>query len=143
MQRTCDVCAKPFEAQRPTAKYCGSSCRARRSRAGAPVPVVAVAPVSPGHEQPDVDERPPVDGLIGAVRVELEELKQVNTVVGQHALELAKRIVNSPGMNTGVSSLSKELSRVLGEARSASTVVDDPVDDLKARRDAKRAAAAG
>ncbi len=64
-------------------------------------------------------------------------------MIGQHALEIAKRIVGAPGMNTGVASLSKELSRVMGEARSVSTVAADPVDDLKARRDAKRAAAAG
>lgn len=77
------------------------------------------------------------------MRAELEQLQQIDSVIGQHALEIAKRIVNAPGMNTGVASLSKELSRVMGEARAVSTVADDPVDDLKARRDAKRAAAAG
>ncbi len=131
MQRQCDQCGKPFEAKRPTAKYCSGTCRTRRSRSGPPAP------------PPPVVDAGPSDGLISSVRNELEKLQQVDSVLGQHALEIARRIVGAPGMNTGVASLSKELSRVMGEARSVSTVADDPVDDLKARRDAKRAAAAG
>lgn len=131
MQRQCDQCGEPFEAKRPTAKYCSGTCRTRRSRSG------------PSAPPPPVVDAGPSDGLVGSVRSELEQLAQIDSVIGQHALEIAKRIVGAPGMNTGVASLSKELSRVMGEARSVSTVAADPVDDLKARRDAKRAAAAG
>jgi hypothetical protein len=127
MTRKCEMCGKTFEAER--ARYCGSTCRANKTRGAQPV---GNAPT------PAVPKRS-VSGLLDAVNAELEMLDKLNTVIGQHALELANRIVSAPGMNAGVGALSKELSRVMGDARSTSTVAVDPVDELKARRDAKLA----
>lgn len=129
MQRSCAVCGASFEAQRPQAKYCGDTCRKRAQRGGLATP--APAPV--------VDRS--MSGLVDAVTAELEAAGRVNTVAGQHALELANRIVNAPGMNTGVAALSKQLQAVLAEALRNSSVAVNPLDELRARRDAKRAAA--
>lgn len=131
MQRNCAFCGKSFQAQRPTAKYCSGSCRANMSVSKPKQDVPVVAPVVDG----------PTPGLVEAVRAELEAAERLNSVLGQHALELANRIVSAPGMNAGVASLSKELSRVMGEALASSTVVADPLDELRARRDRKRQAA--
>lgn len=122
------MCSEPFEAKRPQAKYCGETCKKRAQRGGiakTATPVVTETPLT---------------GLVDAVTTELRAADRLNTVAGQHALELANRIVNSPGMNTGVASLSTRLSAVLAEALQGSNVAVDPVDELRARRDAKLAA---
>lgn len=131
MTKYCEVCGKPFEAQRPTAKYCGSTCRANKSRGR-----VDVAPIQ--SSPANVDK--PVSGLKDAVTAELEAADRLNTVAGQHALELAHRIVSAPGMNTGVAALSKQLQSVLAEALRGASQQVNPLDELKARRDAKRSA---
>jgi len=139
MERKCLVCGTPYLAQRPQAKYCGATCRQRARRgglAGAPPAAVAAATAAVNT----VESAGSSSGLIAAVTAELEAAGRLNTVAGQHALELANRIVNAPGMNTGVAALSKQLQAVLAEAlRDAATSgAVDPVDELKARRDAKR-----
>lgn len=129
MQRSCTVCGTGFEAQRPQAKYCSAKCRMRKAR---------------GHETADTEPAPeadrPVSGLIDAVTAELEAADRLNSVAGQHALELAKRIVNAPGMNTGVAALSKQLQAVLAEAVKGASQQVNPLDELRARRDRKRVA---
>lgn len=129
MQRKCAVCGNAFEAQRPQAKYCGPTCRQRAHRSGPAVPVVQI-PAADGER---------AQGLIEVVEAELKTAGRLNTVAGQHALELARRIVHAPGMNTGVAALSKQLQAVLAEALSGTQgQATDPIDELRARRDAKR-----
>lgn len=136
MKRSCAVCKEPFEAQRPQAKYCGTTCRTRAHRGGiARKRGTTEAPPAPTMERE-------TSGLLDAVKAELEAARRTNTVAGQHALELANRIVNAPGMNTGVAALSKQLQNVLAEALRGSTGPQvNPLDELKARRDRKRTAA--
>ncbi len=126
MRRECAVCSAPFDAIRPQAKYCGDTCRKRAQRGGIAGPVVRVEV-----------ERPP-SGLVDTVRAALEAAGRVDTIAGQHALELANRIVNAPGMNTGVAALSKQLSVVVAEALRNSAQSTNPLDELRARRDRKR-----
>ena len=127
MQRQCAQCGKPFEAQRSTAKFCGSTCRSYSSRSGPPPP-------------PPTDPQRPTADLIDAVRAELEALGKADAVVGRHAIELANRMVAAPVMNTGVAALSRELSRVLDEARgTVAATASNPFDELKSRRDRRRA----
>ena len=47
MTRECDQCGKSFEAKRSTAKYCGSTCRARRATGQPPVKLASSAAVTP------------------------------------------------------------------------------------------------
>lgn len=128
MQRLCAVCSAPFEAQRPQAKYCGETCKKRAQRGGIAEPQVPATEVKPAS------------GLLDAVTTELTTAGRLNTVAGQHALELAGRIVNAPGMNTGVAALSKQLQAVLSEALRGSSEKANPLDELRARRDLKRVA---
>ena len=134
MQRNCAVCNESFDAKRPQAKYCSTRCRTRASRAG------LASNRNPAAVAPMVTRE--TSGLLDAVQAELEAAGKVNTVAGQHALELASRIVNAPGMNTGVAALSKQLQNVLAEAlRGAASAQANPLDELKKRRDRKRTAA--
>lgn len=131
MTLTCAYCGNPFEGQKSSAKYCSGTCRAKFSKNGGP----ELPPPSPVVE---VDHQ--VEGLMDAVRSELDAAGRLNSMVGQHALELANRIVNAPGMNAGVAAMSKELSRVMSEALRTSTTTVNPLDELRARRDRKRRA---
>lgn len=128
MQGKCAHCGDTFDAQRSTKKYCGSSCRAKASTSDGPPP-------------PPATVSRPVSGLVDAVSAELEALSKVDSVTGQHALELASRIASAPAVSSGVAALSKELSRVLADARRNSVAATvNPLDELKARRDLKRTA---
>lgn len=77
-----------------------------------------------------------------ATTAELEAAGKLDTMLGQQALALARRM---SGEVTGVAALSKELSRVMAAAvanmpGAGSAAVADEVDELRKRRNAKRAA---
>jgi hypothetical protein len=121
----CAVCRQPFEARRPQAKYWGPTCRQRARRGVAP-PVADVVPL-------------PVAGgdLVAVVTAELVAAGREHTALGALAIRLAKQmaIFNTGG---GLASLSKELRAVMSAALQNAAVAADPVDELMARRDAKR-----
>jgi len=141
MTKPCDVCQTEFDSIRPHARYCSNRCRARAHRAG------ITKPRKGGRRERATKaaaKNPQITGLLDAVTVTLESHDLIDTVAGQHALELAARIVNAPPLNTGVAALSKQLQSVLAEALgpeepAAETKPVDPIDELKARRDRKRA----
>ena len=125
MQRICDVCGHDFEAKRRDAKTCSATCRSNKRNTSAP---------------PDADETGGYS-LVDAIRSELEAAGKLNTSLGQLALVLARRI---SGETTGVAALSKELSRVTAAAIGSSTPGasesdGDYIDELRKRRDAKKA----
>lgn len=136
-------CSVEFTPKRSTAKYHSTTCRQRASRgrkAAAAEKVVAVDPDTGSAEH----------GLVRAVRRELEAAGADETVAGQLALQLARRIANPE--EAGLSALSKELRSLLAEALAAGSPVgkpdavdeddeDDPVsaaEDEVARKRAER-----
>jgi hypothetical protein len=118
-------CGKTFETQSAKAKYCSSTCRSRGNRAGVGFP----APPAPDESD---------GGLVAATRRELEAAEVLDTVLGQQALTLARRILSPASTGASVASLSKELRVVMSEATAGLKVADDPLDELRARRDRKR-----
>lgn len=143
MTKTCEICKTEFDSQRHYARFCSGRCRARAHRAGISQP----RPGSKKKPKPEPKKKPePVnpDGLLEAVRAELDAAGVTRTAAGQHALELASRIVNATALNTGVAAMSKQLQSVmadaLGPADNAKAAPVNPLDELKARRDRKRSA---
>ena len=125
MQQICDVCGRDFESKRKDAKTCSATCRSNKRNTSAP----------------SDDDDAGGYSLVDAIRSELEEAGKLNTSLGQLALVLARRIGSE---TTGVAALSKELSRVtaaaVGSAASgASANEGDYIDELRKRRDAKKA----
>ena len=121
MQRTCSICGKSFTAKRKDARTCSATCRSNKRNGAKPAELI---------ESP----------LVRATRAELEAAGKLDTRLGQQALVLAV------GMSTGsgVGQLSKELDRVMEAAIGISVKppaagTGDAVDELRARRDAKRA----
>lgn len=138
-------CSVEFTPKRSTAKYHSDTCRQRAARARKAAKAEQVVPVDP-------DTGDAEHGLVRAVRKELEAANAFDTVAGQLALQLARRIANPE--EAGLSALSKELRSLLAEAKGAAAVPTDPAaepeseedDDVtRARkaREAKAAAAAG
>lgn len=134
MTRNCDVCRKPFEAKRPQARFCGATCRKRNSRgAGPTAPMPKSAPVVP------VPAEAAGAGLIATVVNELTAADRLNTAVGQCALRLAVRMETSTvDTGAGLAAMSKELRAVMAQALAGAQEAEDPIDELRARRDRKR-----
>lgn len=121
MQRSCSVCGRDFEAKRKDAITCSATCRSNRRNGKS-----ATAPTD--------------TPLVRATRAELEAVGKLDTRLGQQALVLAAAM----SMGGGAGPLSKELDRVMEAATGIATKppaagTGDEVDELRARRDAKRA----
>ncbi len=128
MQATCQACGRPFEAKRQAAKFCGDTCRKRAQR----------APAVPATPRPvERVERASESGLVAVVRRDLLEAGVLDTIAGQQAMAIAERIASPHETGAAVASLSKQLQAVVSEALGSVKSVD-PLDQLRARRDAKR-----
>jgi hypothetical protein len=117
---TCQACGNDFVG-RADAKTCSNACKKRRLK------------------NPGIAQEEPSDALIAAVELELEKHGAVDSRPGQQAIQLAKMMSGKFAMATGVASISKELDRMIRVAIEESVVVADPLDELRRRREAKRA----
>ena len=128
VKRFCEVCAASFESSRPSARFCGTTCRTRAHRdpevvrKPSALPVAAVGP----------------DGLmVAAVRAELEASGRDATYMGALALTLADRMDGSKSI-MGYAAMAKELRSTMDAALVGVRVAADPVDELRLRRDRVR-----
>lgn len=132
MQRNCDECGMPYQAQRPTSKFCSTRCRTRQTRkrhAGEPItpPVPRLAPLPVAES----------GALTDATRAELGDLAE--TADGILLLTLAARIDAVPETSPALATLSKEFAARKSDVMSRVSRVADPMDELKARRERRRA----
>ena len=133
-QRNCAQCGRPFGASRPQAKFCGATCRSRAHRAGKSgrSPVVSAA-------QPQWRPDPAHSDLISAVVADLEKAGRQGSALGHQAVLLAREMAQVQ-TGAGLAALSKELRSVMDAALHNAAPAADPLDELIARRNAKRAA---
>jgi hypothetical protein len=133
MQRNCDACGVEYRAQRETSKFCSTRCRTRQARkrqSGEPI-IPAIPRLAPAL--------PTADGglLTAATREELGDI--ADTADGILLLTLAARIDSVPETSPALASLSKEFAARKSDLTSRISRVVDPMDELKARRDRRRA----
>ena len=128
VKRSCEVCSASFESSRPSARFCGTTCRTRAHRDPGVVrkpsalPVAVVGP----------------DGLmVAAVRAELEASGRDGTYMGALALTLADRMDGSKSI-MGYAAMAKELRSTMDAALVGVKSIADPVDELRLRRDRVR-----
>lgn len=86
---------------------------------------------------PPVDPDLPAGRLESATRAELAAVGRTETIRGIHALVIARQIDQAPP--NAIAALSKEYREVLALALEGTKVEYDALDELRARRDAKRA----
>jgi hypothetical protein len=140
----CAECGATFTAKRPTATYCGPTCRKRASKArgGAPVerrettPVPVVAPI---ENQPIPD--PP---LVVAVLAELQEAGKLDTRRGQQAVVMARKLAHAGTTASSAASLSKALDEMMDSLTAPQGLGPSPTTrrgTLAQRRQQKRGAA--
>lgn len=104
---------------------CSAKCRVYKSRGGGSVPPPLLVPA---------------DGdLVAAVSAELSAAGRLDSALGRQAVRLAQRM-GEFDTGGGVAALSRELRSVMAAALQTAVAMDDPVDELRARRDAKRSA---
>lgn len=135
MLRACDVCGEQYEARRSTSRVCSSRCRVRKTRAKAASPTVA----TPATSAP-VDEAAGDGPLLAATLVELDAAGRAASALGQTALLLARRLdaaTREPGM--GMAALARQYEATLAAAVKGAARQADPVDELRERRDRRRA----
>jgi endogenous inhibitor of DNA gyrase (YacG/DUF329 family) len=133
MQRNCNECGTEYRAVRATSKFCSTRCRTRQTRkrqAGEPVipAVPRIAPALPTAE---------TGALTDATRAELGPI--ADTADGILLLTLAARIDAVPETSPALATLSKEFAARKADTMGLVSRVADPMDELKARRDRRRA----
>lgn len=127
MQRSCDFCGTAYEAKRSSSRFCGSTCRARKSTG-------AVVPMRPPPEVPAPD-RP---SLAESVRAELRAADAESSGLGVSALLLAERIDSGQDPGSSLAALNRELRATLAEAtrgqvRSGLATLRDELAERRAR----------
>lgn len=133
-QTECEACGKSFVGRQARQRFCSSTCRSRGNRGT----VMVTSPTQPKDDD-DLDSSPvELTGLVAATRAELETAGRVNSMLGQSALLLAAQMCSNR-VALGSAALNKELRATMVAALQGAVVADDPVDELRRRRDAKRA----
>ena len=121
MIRPCDACRAPYEALRPSSRYCCAACRQRAHRGAY------------GPPEPHMADSGPV---AVAVRADLVAVGRDSSVLAAVALGLADKL-DSSGGGSAFAAACRELRTVMTRALAGAEVAADPVDDLRARRSRK------
>jgi len=123
----CAQCTTEFEARRATAKFCSSTCRSRANRAPAAAANASTKGKKPGSAASDFE---------AATRKELVRLNKLDSMLGQQALVVARRLANGAETGSAVATLSKEHSRLMG-LLSGKAGAGDEIDEVARKRDEK------
>ncbi len=143
MERTCARCSETFQTPRPEARFCSKRCRTQASRARAkgepeslkPKPEPKPKRTRKAKAAPEPDA--PV-GTSGAVLAELQAAGRLQSSAGQAAVALARRIDDGAESSAGLAALTRELRAAMAEALARAEASGDALDELRARREARR-----
>lgn len=126
MQRACDICSRPYEAKRPSSRYCSDTCRKRSQRSTKPSTAEAEASTS--------------CGVADAVERELVAAGRRESSAGQRALFLARTLESAVAdSGSAKAALDKQLATALEQALDGAKRAADPLDELRARRERRNA----
>lgn len=132
--RTCAHCGGAFVARRPGAKYCGSSCRGKASKARTAGTVARIpAPDAPRGTGPATQS----GATEVAVRAELDAVSRASSALGVMALGLARALDDPMTPPGSKAALAKQLAATLTDALRLK--VGSRVANLRGERDRLRA----
>ena len=142
MEATCARCAQTFSTSSRRARFCSPKCRTQATRARARGETESVAiPAKPKPKRtrkPAPESDAPV-GALGAVLAELRAAGRLDSSAGQAAVALARRIDDGAESSSGLAALTREMRAAMAEALSRVEASGDALDELRARREARRA----
>lgn len=133
-QRACDHCGVAYEAKRKTSRFCGVNCRNRHARH----PELAVLDGGSGSPTPGGGSPASTSPTVDAVRRELAAVDRLDSIAGSAALQLAAALDSPTETGSAKASLARQLVATLEVAMKGVKVADDPLDELKRRRDQKQ-----
>jgi len=133
VDHSCAGCGLSLASSRADAVYCGDTCKRRAQRQQRAAKRLDIAP-----ERSETPKAAPESTLVESVCAELVEADRLNTSAGQVALELAVRMANRKELGSSVASLAKQFGEAMTKALAGVAVAADPLDEIRARRDAKR-----
>lgn len=119
----CAECGEPFEAKSPRAKYCSPKCRKSANR----------RPTKTGAAEPEQTSEPQgftVGQLLGQVIADLEKAEVLNTIPGRAAVALAYRVESPMETGSAAAAMTRELSRLVDEAKALAPKQQDGIDTL-------------
>lgn len=129
--KRCEECGKRFTAQRSTARFCSSSCRGKASARRKIVAAVTVLPQNPEKSSVDPSGH---QGLVQAVREQLERAEKANSYAGEQVLFMAGRLERSAGdTGSAVAALSRELDRLMVALMADVTHEPDELDLIQGK----------
>ena len=140
MRITCATCSSDFDARSSRARFCSAKCRTqahyRRTKLGLPE---RLEPQSKPKRtcKPKLADSP--TGTLGAVIAELTDAGRLDTSAGQAAVALATRIDQGAESSSGLAALTREMRAAMAEALANVAQAGDALDELRARREARRA----
>ena len=156
VDRVCEECGITFAAKTNRAKFHSTACRVRANRrpskigkarddaetAAAKRPPakksaakkVAAKKVATKKTEPAPPPAPVYDSLADQLRESLTTLQALDTIAGMAALRIAQQIDRGQDSGSAVATLSKELSRLVAEAKvEAAPRIRDGADDIAER----------
>lgn len=144
--RICDACGRSFQAQRAVTRFCSPACRMRYQRSPDKAALVAAAKAAAAvaPPEPDVSAAPSLSTpgpVFRTTREALQGAGREDTPLGAAAMTLAGRI-DTGERETGaaLAALVRQHQATLAEALKGAGAAANPLDELRARRDSKRAA---
>lgn len=146
-ERQCEQCGESFSSPRRQARFCGPTCRSRAHR-GKPPALTVVPPVDQPKPEKQAKaanataapatklakETPTYDTLEDQVEATLKAQNALDTIAGRAAIRVAQQIDRGGDAGSAVVALSKELSRLVAEAKvEAAPRNKDQADDILER----------
>lgn len=134
LDRTCDECGTAFVAKTKRARFCGAACRVRANRRPSKVGAAAAkrADTATPSDAPKTESK--TESLTAQVRRTLERFDALDTVSGLNAVLIAGQLDRGDDSGSAMATLSKELSRLVAEAKAEALPKHrDGTDDVLAR----------
>ena len=141
MEATCARCAATFTPGSKRARFCTVKCRTQATRAraaGKPEALPQAKPKAKRTRKPAGLQPDSPTGTLGAVIAELTEAGRLQTSAGQAAVALASRIDAGAESSSGLAALTREMRAAMAEATANVAQTGDALDELRARREARR-----
>lgn len=157
VDRVCEECGTTFSAKTNRARFCSTAHRVRANRRPTKVgkakddaarkpakkaatkktaakKPAAKKSASKGEDEVTPPPAPVYDTLAEQLKNSLTELQALDTIAGMAALRIAQQIDRGQDSGSAVATLSKELSRLVGEAKiEAAPKIRDRVDEVADR----------